>query len=162
MNNRTHLHPLERSKNLDSRLRRIMQNPHKILKKYIQPEMTVLDLGCGTGYFTLELAKLVGLGGKVVAIDVQSGMLDLLKQKIQGTELTKQIEIFQEIKYIDKIISELSTIVKSETQILISEQKFHVSKQTFELIIKKMENNGYKVVEKPKIFLSRTVIMKSN
>lgn len=178
------LHPLERAKALDSKIRKMFQNPRKILKKYLQPGMTVLDLGCGTGYFTIEIAELIRPQGKVVASDVQEGMLEILRQRIQDTHLKEQILIYQnqenslgitekfdfilafysfhEMKYIDKMITELSGIVKPETQILISEQKFHVRKQKFDTIIKKMENTGYRVVERPKIILSRTVLMRPN
>ncbi|MBK7733458.1 MAG: class I SAM-dependent methyltransferase [Bacteroidales bacterium] len=50
--------------------------------------MTVLDLGCGTGYFTLETAKLLDNNGKVIAADVQKGMLDILKQKLHVSKST--------------------------------------------------------------------------
>jgi ubiquinone/menaquinone biosynthesis C-methylase UbiE len=145
MNNfsNTHLHPLKKTGALESRLRLLLQNPRRILKKYIGPGMTVLDLGCGTGYFTLEIAKLLEMKGKVVAADVQKGMLEILKQKVRNSELHKQIQIhnnqentlslrvkfdfilafycFHEMKYIDNIACELQEIVKPETKILISE-----------------------------------------
>lgn len=124
-----HLHPLEKARVLESRFRFLLQNPRKILKKYIHPDMTVLDLGCGTGFFTLEILKLLNHKGKVVAADVQNGMLEILKQKLQNNELQKQVKIhnnkentlsltekfdfilafysFHEMKYIDSIICEL-------------------------------------------------------
>ncbi|GET24063.1 class I SAM-dependent methyltransferase [Prolixibacter sp. NT017] len=177
-----HLHPIENAGALDSRLRLLLQNPRRILKKYVRPGMTVLDLGCGTGYFTLEMAKLLNGKGKVIAIDVQEGMLEILKRKLRNSELQKLIEIhnseeneicltekvdfifafysFHEMKYIDHIIRDLTRIVKPETMIYISEQKFHVSKNKFNKIIEKMETRGFEICERPEIFFSRTVIMK--
>ena len=144
--------------------------------------MTVLDLGCGTGYFTLEIAKLLEKKGKVIATDVQKGMLDFLIIKLRTSELRNVIQIhnnqestlgltekvdfifafysFHEIKYIDNIIFEIKKILKPETKILISEQIFHVSRYKFDTIIHKMENTGLEICERPNIFLSRTVIMK--
>jgi ubiquinone/menaquinone biosynthesis C-methylase UbiE len=180
--NNTHLHPLKNAGALDSRFRRLLQNPKRILKKYIQQGMTVLDLGCGTGFFTLEIAKLLGGKGKVIAIDVQKGMLEILKQKLKDSELKQQIQIFNnqaqnlgftekvdfifafysfhEMKYIDHIIQALKEVTKPETKILISEQKVHVSKVMFEAIVNKMKNNGFVVYERPKIFFSRSVVLK--
>jgi len=178
----THLHPMEKTSALESRLRLFLQNPRKILKKYVRSGMTVLDLGCGTGYFTLEIAKLLNNNGKVIASDVQKGMLEFLKQKLRNSQLQRLIKIhnnqentlcltervdfilafysFHEMKYIDSIILDLSRIVKPETKIFISEQKFHVSKNRFNKIIAKMENSGFEICERPVIFFSRTVIMK--
>jgi ubiquinone/menaquinone biosynthesis C-methylase UbiE len=184
MNNiqNTHLHPLEKARFLESRFRLLVQNPRKILKKHIRPNMTVLDLGCGTGYFTLEIARLLNKRGKVIATDVQKGMLEILKQKLINCDLQLQIQIhnnaennlniaekvdfifafysFHEMKYIDNIISEFAKIVKSDTKILISEQRFHVSKYMFNSIIQKMTNSGFEICDRPRIFLSRTVIMR--
>jgi len=174
--------PLEEVDALNSRFRQFFQNPQKILKKYIRPGMTVLDLGCGTGYFTLEIARLLNDNGKVIAVDVQKGMLDILQQKLENRELKKLIEIhdgqenridlsekvdfilafysFHEMRYLDNIILDLTKIVKPETKILISEQKLHVSKNRFNEIIAKIENNGFEVCERPMIFFSRTVVMR--
>jgi ubiquinone/menaquinone biosynthesis C-methylase UbiE len=46
-----------------------------------KPGMTVCDLGCGNGYHAVRLARLVGSQGRVLAVDVQSEMLELLKKR---------------------------------------------------------------------------------
>jgi ubiquinone/menaquinone biosynthesis C-methylase UbiE len=56
---------------LISPVRRLGQNPHDILLPYVREGMTVLEPGPGMGFFTIELARLVGASGKVVAVDVQ-------------------------------------------------------------------------------------------
>lgn len=71
--------PVERAGALDTWYRRRLQNPRKILKPYLKPGMRALDLGCGPGYFSFPMAELVGPEGKVVAADIQRGMLDLVQ-----------------------------------------------------------------------------------
>jgi ubiquinone/menaquinone biosynthesis C-methylase UbiE len=85
--------PVERAGGLDNRLRRLIQNPARILKPYIRQGMTVLDLGCGPGFFSIEMAKMVNESGKVIAADLQEGMLEKLKKKIAGTDLETRIKL---------------------------------------------------------------------
>ena len=51
----------------------------------------MLDLGCGPGFFSLDMAQMVGNSGRVFACDLQDGMLQKLKLKIQGTRLDERI-----------------------------------------------------------------------
>lgn len=54
----------------------------------LQPGMTVLDVGCGPGRLTIPVARKVGPNGKVVAMDIQDGMLRRTKEKAQAANLT--------------------------------------------------------------------------
>ena len=76
---------------LDSKFRRLFHNPAKILKPYIQKNMTVLDIGCGPGVFSIEIAKLLDGNGKVISVDMQEGMLEIIREKIAGTSIEKNI-----------------------------------------------------------------------
>ena len=89
-NRRNRVCPVERAGSLDNRIRRWLQNPRKILEPYIKEGMTVLDVGCGPGFFSIEIAQLVGKSGRVIAADLQEGMLQKLRDKIRGTELEEQ------------------------------------------------------------------------
>ena len=56
--------------------------------------MTVADVGCGNGYHSIIMAKLIGNKGKVLCVDIQQKMLDLLKKRaakagIENFELIK-------------------------------------------------------------------------
>ncbi|MGD9902962.1 MAG: class I SAM-dependent methyltransferase [Vicinamibacterales bacterium] len=48
----------------------------------IRPGQTVADLGAGSGYYTLRLARAVGPTGRVYATDIQPAMLDLLRANV--------------------------------------------------------------------------------
>jgi ubiquinone/menaquinone biosynthesis C-methylase UbiE len=49
----------------------------------LKPGMTVCDLGCGNGFYTLKMAKEVAPDGKVLAVEIQKEMLDLLKRRAE-------------------------------------------------------------------------------
>lgn len=54
----------------------------------IRPGQTVLELGPGPGYFTPEAARMVAPGGRVVCIDLQPGMLHLLRDRLRERQVT--------------------------------------------------------------------------
>jgi ubiquinone/menaquinone biosynthesis C-methylase UbiE len=47
----------------------------------VKPGMTVCDIGCGNGYYSLQLAEMVGPNGRVLAVDIQAEMLRMLRQR---------------------------------------------------------------------------------
>lgn len=53
----------------------------------LKPEMTVCDLGCGNGFWTLQMAKAVGDKGRVVAVDIQREMLQKLRVRTAKANL---------------------------------------------------------------------------
>lgn len=174
--------PVERAGILESRIRRWLQNPQKTLKPYIREGMTVLDIGCGPGFFSLDMAHLVGKSGRVIAVDLQEGMLQKLRDKIQGTELEERITLLKSeenrigvSENVDFVLAfyvvhelpdqkaffeELRSIVKPEGQALIVEPPFRVSKTAFEETIRKAVDAGFTPAAGPKVFLSKTAILK--
>jgi len=160
-----------------------VQNPKKILGPYIKEGITVLDLGCGPGFFSIDIAQMVGKSGRVIASDLQEGMLRKLKDKIQGTELEKRIKLHQceenrigvsedvdfvlafymvhEVPNQEEFLNEIKSILKPNGQILIVEPPFHVSKTAFEETIRKARAAGFTPVERPKVFLSKAVLLEN-
>lgn len=53
----------------------------------IMPGETILDIGCGTGETTLEVAKRTGSSGHIIGIDVSSVLLSLAKQRSKENNL---------------------------------------------------------------------------
>jgi len=173
--------PVEYAGGLDNSFRRLLQNPGKILRPYIHKGMTVLDLGCGPGFFSIEIAKMLKDSGKVIAADLQEGMLEKVNRKIKGTELEQGITLHkcQEdtigvIENVDfvlifymihevpnqlNLLRELKSILKPTGKIFIIEPKFHVSKKAFEEMIDKTRDLGFEIVDKPKVFISRTALL---
>ncbi len=74
---------------LTSGLRRAIQPPDKVVEwAGIRPGMTVLELGPGPGAFTLEAARRVGPNGRVVAVDIEPRMIELLKGAVERAGVT--------------------------------------------------------------------------
>lgn len=178
-----HVCPVEMAGGLDSGIRKLLQSPRKILGNYAREGMTVLDLGCGPGFFSVEMAKMVGASGKVIAVDLQEGMLRKLEDKIQGTEIEKRIKLhkcdedkigitekvdlvlafymFHEVPDQKKFLEEIKSMLKPNGGVFIAEPKFfHVSRQAFEETVKMAKEIGFKPVERPKVFLSRAVVFR--
>jgi ubiquinone/menaquinone biosynthesis C-methylase UbiE len=174
--------PVEISGSLDNRFRRWLQNPRKILSPYIEEGMTVLDLGCGPGFFSIDIAQLVGKTGRVIASDLQEGMLQKVGKKIKGTELEERIALHKcqentiglsekvdfvlafymvhEIENREPFFKEIRTLLRPNGQILIVEPPFHVSKKAFQETIRAAQSAGLTPADHPKVFLSRAVILR--
>ena len=78
---------------LASPIRRLMENPQSRLGEHIRPGMRVLEPGCAMGFFTLDIARMVGPAGKVVALDLQQRMLDSLGRRAIKAGLADRIDI---------------------------------------------------------------------
>ncbi len=59
----------------------------------IMPGDVVADIGAGTGYFSRRLARKVGVAGKILAVDIQPEMLDLLTNKMAELKITNVFPI---------------------------------------------------------------------
>jgi ubiquinone/menaquinone biosynthesis C-methylase UbiE len=63
--------------------------PERLLERLdLAPGMRVLDAGCGPGRLTVPLAKAVGPGGEVVALDGQREMLEKLERRLEAEDIT--------------------------------------------------------------------------
>ena len=73
---------------MGSRARRWLMNPMKTLQGAgIQPGQTVLEVGCGTGFFTIPAAELIGDQGCLVAMDALSDYTKRVSKKVQAAGL---------------------------------------------------------------------------
>ena len=176
--------PVEIAGSLDNRIRRWLQDPRKILRPHIVEGMTVLDLGCGPGFFSVDMAHRVGRSGRVIAADLQEGMLRKLRDKLRGTELEERITLHKceenkiglstnvdlifafymvhEVPDQGGLFHEMESILKQNGQVFIVEPPFHVSKTAFEETIGRAGAAGLSPVGRPKVFFSRTVMLKKS
>ncbi len=174
--------PVELANSLDNRIRRWLQNPETIIGPYIEEGMEVLDFGCGPGFFTLEMAQMVGEKGKVYAADLQTGMLEKVKKKVEGTILKDRIEfvkcekedigvkgnvdfaltffVVHEIPNKKKFFADMKKILKKSGKFLIVEPKyFHVSKKEFDKTVNYAREAGFSIEKGPGLPMCQTVIL---
>ena len=79
---------------LDRREREREEDPDLAMRLIrVQRGSTVADLGAGSGYFTVRLARAVGTDGKVYAVDIQQGMLDLLQRAVAKERLANVVPV---------------------------------------------------------------------
>lgn len=159
---------------LASPVRRLLENPDKILSEYIRPGMTVLDAGCAMGFFALPAARIVGSQGRVIAVDLQQRMLDSLRRRAARAGLLERIEIrkcgesdlgigdlagridfamtihmVHEVPDASALMSQLHQAVKTGGRLLVVEPKGHVNADAFEATEAVTQRAGFAVVGHP-------------
>ena len=178
----TRVCPIQLADSLDNKLRQWLQNPRKILEPYVSDGMIVLDVGCGPGFFSIELARLVGPSGRVIAADLQQGMLDKLAAKIRGTDLSTRMDLVKcdssnlnisesvdfiltfymvhEVPDQAAFFRQLFQLLRDTGKILMVEPKmFHVSRSQFRKTVRQAEAVGFVSFPGPKLLMSWSAVL---
>jgi ubiquinone/menaquinone biosynthesis C-methylase UbiE len=149
-------------------LRKMFENPNKILGPFVREGMIVLEPGCGMGYFTLPLARMVGPTGRIIAVDIQPKMLSALKRRAQKAGLLDRIElrhirddglgvkdlsgrvdfavalhVVHEVPDQASFFTEVWHALKQGSKLLVVEPKGHVSLDKFAKSVAAAENVGF-------------------
>jgi len=86
--------PHQFAKVLDHPLRMKYRDPGETLGLFgFAPGMTVLDLGCGTGTFTVEMARMVGENGVIHAVDLQPPLIEQTRQRVTAAGFTERVRL---------------------------------------------------------------------
>lgn len=81
--------------NMESRFRHWLYPPLRTLRDAgVQPGQTVLEVGCGTGFFTLPAATLIGDQGRLIAMDVTSDFITRVSKKVEAANL-KNVQVIK-------------------------------------------------------------------
>jgi len=71
------------------------QKPDEVIKLLeLREGQVIADIGAGSGYFTLRLARAIGDKGRVMALDVNEGMVAHLRQRLAQEQL-KNVTVMQ-------------------------------------------------------------------
>lgn len=174
--------PVERAGHLDTRVRRWVQNPRRILGPFIEEGMTVLEVGCGPGFFSLDMARMVGDSGRLIACDLQEGMLHKVRDKISGTELEGRITLHRcepdrigiteavdfvlafymvhELTDQGAFFREIRSLLSPRGTVLVVEPPFHVSRTAFEETVERAGAAGLMPVRRPRVLFSKAVLLR--
>ncbi|NIA14009.1 MAG: methyltransferase domain-containing protein [Nitrospiraceae bacterium] len=169
---------------LASPVRKLFQEPRKILSPYVKPGMTVLDVGCAMGFFSLPLARLVGPDGVAVCVDMQEKMFQRLETRARKAGVIGQIQtrtcsqdtlglgdlaeavdfallfaMVHEVPDAARLFSELHRAMKPAGQVLMAEPKGHVRAKAFDTSLASAEQCGFVAIERPRIRGSHAVVL---
>jgi len=136
------------------------------------------------GYFTLGLAELVGDNGKVIAIDLQQEMLDIMVKRAKKKGLEHRIMphraeqdsinnttavdfilafwMIHEVPDPARFFSEVSKILKPSAKLLYTEPAFHVSEQRFKEILAAADKAGLKKAKNLAVRFSRAALLENS
>jgi SAM-dependent methyltransferase len=170
---------------LASPLRRLIVDPRKLLGPYVHEGMTVLEPGPGMGFFTIELARLVGVSGRVVAVDIQPKMVDRLKRRLTKAGLLARVDIrlvqpdpmgladladsvdfilafavVHEVPSAGSFFAELYRALKPGGFILFGEPRGHVKPALWNAELEAASQAGFIVAGRPDIRRSHAAVLK--
>ena len=165
----------------DNFLRPLIHNPRKLFEPYVRPGMTVLDIGCGRGFASIGLAKLVGDSGLVISADLQPEMLDMVKERAEKTGLANRIRfhlcqanhigVLDELDFVvaffmvhevpDRrgFLEEVFALLRPGGRLFIAEPKIHVSRRDFQLTVQEAETIGFKIHKWTAVIIGRAVVL---
>ena len=139
--------------------------------------MTVCDMGCGNGFHTLKMAKMVGPEGRVLGVDIQPQMLKLLSQRareagianvapIRGTvadpklpagkvDLILCVDVYHEFSHPEHMLAAMRDSLSPEGVLVLVEYRAEdpqvpikpLHKMTKQQILKELPPNGFKLVK---------------
>jgi len=169
---------------LASPIRKLVQDPARILAPHVREGMTVLEPGPGMGFFTLELARRVGKGGRVVAVDLQPRMLAGLRRRAgraglasrietrQGTEASLGVEdlsgkvdlvvafaMVHEMPDPARFFAEARRALAPGGKVFLAEPAGHVSRAEFEALLQVAAGAGFRSEPGPAVWRSLTAVL---
>jgi len=165
----------------DNPLRRFLHDPQALLGPFVKEGMTVADIGCGLGYFSIAMAKMVGGKGTVIAVDLQQEMLDRMRKRAEKSGVASRIRsvlvaeddigikepadfvlafwMVHEVPDIPRFLSRVFSVLKGSGKFLIAEPRMHVPNRKFQETLEYARSAGFQISAAPDIRISRAAIL---
>jgi len=170
---------------LASPIRRLTQDPSKLVAPHVREGMTVLEPGPGMGFFTLELARRVGASGRVVAVDIQPKMLSVLERRARKAGLADRIDIrvakpdsmpledldgkadfvlafamVHELPDHARFFAQMAAALKPGASLFLVEPSGHVKPPEFDAELKVAANAGLALASRPTVGGSHAALLR--
>jgi ubiquinone/menaquinone biosynthesis C-methylase UbiE len=143
----------------------------------LKPGDTVCDMGCGNGFYSLKIAKLVGERGRVIGVDIQREMLELLKDRAAAEKITNiepvlgttvdpklpagaidlmlLVDVYHEFDHPEQMLAAIRKSLKPSGRVALAEFRAEdpkvpikpLHKMSKAQIMKEFPPNGFKLVE---------------
>jgi len=136
------------------------------------------------GFFSLPLARLVSPNGRVICVDFQEKMIKSLRRRARRANLANRIDarvchrdslglddlveaidfalafaVVHEVLDASRLFREICNVLKPSAKLLVAEPKGHISTKAFDVLVSAAERNALRVVDKPRIALSHTIVL---
>ncbi len=162
-------------------VRSLFQNPMKILQPFIHKGDSVLDVGCGPGYFTAAMAGLVGENGLVISADIQEWMLERVRKRLERAGLASRVRLHlaradrldipsdrvdfalafwmvHEVPDKERLFSEILACLLPGGTLLLAEPRMHVDARAFAETVEIAEKAGFRAAGPAPVRFSRAAV----
>jgi len=152
---------------LTNPVRRLLDNPETLLEGFVQPGHVVLELGPANGFYSVPIARALGESGKLVAIDIEPRLLNMLAKRLKQRGLAHclvqrlsenvELELADLAGTVDRIVAAnvvhelpkpretllaLAATLKDDGQFLLVEPPGHVSREQFATELRWLQEAG--------------------
>jgi ubiquinone/menaquinone biosynthesis C-methylase UbiE len=159
---------------LISPLRRLLEPAKKLLGAHIEPGMTVVEPGCGFGYFSLPMARMVGPEGRVISLDIEPRAIARLERRARRAGLSERViartcepldmGIDEYAGQVDRVVvmhtlhelddlpghlAQFRALLKPDGRLLVMEPRGHVSPEQFDAMMRCCEQAGFVELDPP-------------
>jgi ubiquinone/menaquinone biosynthesis C-methylase UbiE len=142
----------------------------------VKPSDVVCDMGCGNGFYTLKLARLVGENGRVIAVDIQREMLGMLEENARqdgienietvlgsvidpklpegALDLVLLVDVYHEFSHPEQMLAAIRKSLKPNGRIALVEFRAEdplvpikpLHKMSKEQILREFPPNGFQLI----------------
>lgn len=167
----------------DNPFRRLFMKPEQLFAPYVRPGMAALDIGCGMGYNSIGLARLVAPEGRVIAVDLQQRMLNVLMKRARRAGVAGYVEphvcdpgdigintpvdfacafwVAHETPDAAALLRQIRAVLRPGGHAFLAEPRGEVTETGFARLLEMAGETGFDVVDRPHVAFSRAAVLRT-